>query len=400
MRRSLVAAVVVLTISLGTLPAFALSSTPDPMWMTRGKVYVQTQLGNLMYLGGDFTQIRSTPAGVAGPKIAVTDLGAIDVTTGEGVATFKPVISHTTDNATVRTLALSPDGSRLYIGGHFDTVDGVAAQNLAAIDLTTGQADPTFAPKVGSVSGTVYALLVSGDGSKIYLGGAFGQVNGFARKNLAAVNADGSIDAGWDPRANSRVRTLTFAYDGATIFVGGSFTAIDGVTRTVVARLNTATGELDPWAIPVGTISTPQVAWSLTATQTRLYGGFGLGPNFAQAFRLDSGNTGWSVWRFSTVGNVQKVILSEDGTQLFAGGHFGTGELQQRVCNSVYLRGLMLLNAATGSIDCSWIPQLEPYGSNFNGVWDIDLMPSHVWFSGGFTKVGGVAQQNVARVLR
>jgi hypothetical protein len=142
------------------------------------------------------------------------------------------------------------------------------------------------------------------------------------------------------------------------------------------------------------------VAWSLVATPTRLYGGFGKIPNFAAAFRLDNGTSGSQVWKFSTVGNVQKVVLSADGTKLFIGGHFGTGQLQQRVCNnSANLRALALLNTSNGSLDCSWIPQLEPWGDNFQGVWDMLLTPTHVWFSGRFTHVTGVAQQNVARVL-
>jgi Domain of unknown function (DUF5122) beta-propeller len=400
-RRSLLlVSAVALVASLGMQPALALSTTPDPSWMANGRLFVQAQAGNTMYIGGNFTQVRSTPKGVAGPKIKVTDLGAIDVTTGVGVKTFHPAISLTGGNSYLRALAASPDGSRLYIGGRFDMVDGVPAYNLAAIDLSTGLADPTFVPYVGTTKGTVNTILVSPDGSKVYIGGAFGAVNGTTLKNLALLHPDGSVDATWNPRAKGNVRTLTFATDGATVFAGGAFTAIDGVARVTVARINATTGALDPWTIPANTISTPQTAWSLVATSTRLFGGFGRKPNFAQAFRLDNGNSGNSVWKVSTVGNVQKVLLSDDGSKLFAGGHFGTGGLQQKVCGSVYLHGLMLLDAATGAIDCTWVPQLTPFGDNYNGVWDIDLTKDHVWFAGYFDTVGGVAQGNVARVLK
>src|SRR5262245_28658635 len=217
------------------------------MWMTTGTLYAQTQVGNIMYLGGKaFTQVRSTPNGTPGPKINVSNLGAIDVTTGQGVSSFHPMVTHATDAPYVRTIAATPDGSKLYIGGHFDAVDGVPAQNIARIDLSTGTIDTSFKAKVAS-GGNVWTLLVSADGSRIYLGGTFGTVGGVARKNLAAVNADGSIVDGWDPTPNAFVHALTFSSDAATVFVGGKFTTMDGASRTCVARVNAATGDLDPW---------------------------------------------------------------------------------------------------------------------------------------------------------
>ena len=403
---------VVSTVAVGVLlaatavHASALSSSIDPMWMTNGTLYVQTQVGNIMYVGGKaFTQVRSTPTGTPGPKINVRNLGAIDVTTGQGVSTFHPMVTHATDVAQVRAIAATPDGSELYIAGHFDAVDGVAVSNIARIDLSTGTVDTSFKATVAP-GGTVYALLVSGNGSLIYLGGGFGTVDGVARKNVAAVNADGSIVDGWDPIPNGQVRALTFASDAATVFVGGAFSTMDNQARTTVARLDASTGALDNWALPNGTIVMPQVARSLVATPTRLYGGFGAGANYAQAFRLDNGTSGTSVWRFSTVGNVQKVALTPDGLSVIAGGHFGTGQLQQQVCadiihhkptNGQNLRGLMKLDAATGIIDCSWIPQLAPFGNNYNGAWDLDFTANHLWVAGGFTSVNTVPAQNVAR---
>jgi hypothetical protein len=352
-----------------------------------------------MFVGGQFTQIRSTPSGVSGPKINVTNLGAIDVATGEGVAGFAPAVTHSTDTAYVRTLAVSPDGTRLYVGGHFDAVGGVSVRNLAAIDLTTMTVDPAFTPTAGGLTAAVYTILPAPDGSMVYVGGSFTSFSGQARTRLAAIYPDGTLEPGWQPTANKHVRSLEFADDGLTIFVGGAFTTVNGTTRQQVARVDASTGALHPWSIPTGTLPQPMVAWSLDVTATRLYGGFGKGPNFAASFRLDNGNSGAQVWRFNTVGNVQKVMLS-GSSQLFIGGHFGTGSLQQWVCGSAYLRALAVLNPSNGALDCSWIPQLEPFGSNYQGVWDIDLRPNHVWFSGRFNEVTGVAQQNVARVVR
>jgi hypothetical protein len=399
-RFAAVAAVASVSLVLGAPAASALSSSPDASWMTNGKVFAMVEAGGKMFIGGQFTQLRSTPGGVAGPKIVASNLGAMDVATGEGIPGFAPAISHPTDSAYVRALAVSPDGTRLYVGGHFDTVAGVPARNLAAIDLTSMTVDATFAPTAGGPATGVNAILPSPDGSKVYVGGSFTRFNGQARTRLAAIHPDGTLDADWRPTANSWVRSVELATDGLTVFVGGAFTTVNDTTRQQVARVDASTGVLHPWTIPAGTLPQPMVAWSLEATATRLFGGFGKGPNFAASFRLDNGNSGTQVWRFNTVGNVQKVVLSENGSQLFIGGHFGTGRLQQRVCGTLNLRALAVLSAGTGVLDCSWVPQLEPWGNNFQGVWDIDLTSTHVWFSGRFTKVSGVAQQNIARVLR
>ena len=142
------------------------------------------------------------------------------------------------------------------------------------------------------------------------------------------------------PSANNTVRSMAFASDGTTMFIGGNFTQMDGVSRQSVARVSLNTGALDAWAIPAGVIVPPQTAWALLPVGNRLYAGFGHGPNYAAAFRLDNGTVGTQVWRFSTVGNDESLAMSNDGTRLFMGGHFGTGRLQQTVCGQP-LHGLM-----------------------------------------------------------
>jgi hypothetical protein len=140
----------------------------------------------------------------------------------------------------------------------------------------------------------------------------------------------------------------------------------------------------------------PMTGWSVDATATTVYGGFGRGPNWFGAYSTTTGN---QIFRRSTVGNVQKVEMSPDGTQLFVGGHFGTGRLTQTFteCGSTQFRGLLIANPTTGTVSCSWIPQLEPHGSNFEGVWDFTFTSEHLWFMGNFTHVNGVAQANIAR---
>src|SRR5690606_10245893 len=95
------------------------------------------------------------------------------------------------------------------------------------------------------VSGEVNAIARYDDGGTIYyvIGGQFEQVNGSERHNLARLNADGTLDAGFDVATNGRV--LALAIDGGALYVGGEFTGVDGQTRNRVARIDLATASLD-----------------------------------------------------------------------------------------------------------------------------------------------------------
>jgi hypothetical protein len=397
-----------LVIGMPRADALVPSELPDRTWNTNGTVF-DTELsedGSILYIGGKFTRVRENPPGVAGRSIAVNSVAAIKVSTGEAVAGWNPKV--TGGSATVR--ALEVEGDRVFIGGNFTTVGGQPRQNLAAVDAVDGTVDP-FAPSVtasGTTTPTVYGLLAGG--SKLYASGVFNNVDGKARAKLAAFSlATGALDPTWRPKATGvSVRELEFDSAGTSIFLAGRFTAItgsDGVSgqRESVARVYTDSGNLHPWAIPLGLVGNPQVGFDLTVTPTRLYGGFGLGPNFLAAYRLDDGNTGSRVWQFNTVGNVQTVELSPDGTRLFFGGHFGTNQLEQRVCGSRYLSGLASANPANGSIYCDWVPQLSPSKDNGNGAWDMTTTSDALWVGGGFTQVTGglpsttVSQPNVAR---
>lgn len=377
-------------------PAFALSTTPDDTWMTNGPVFAMARSGNVLYLGGKFTKLRENPPGQGGRRIDVANLAAINLTTGEPIESWTPAVSGTAYPPIVRALAVAPDGSRVYVGGRFDAIDGALRRNLGAVDAATGNVIGGFAPQAGYEKNWVHAILAVGD--RVYIGGAFSNVQGKFRKKLAALATDGTLDVAWKPKPNRVVRTMVLASDGQTMFVGGAFSSVGGVPRQAVARLTLDTGELHPWAIPSGTIGDPQTAWSLVATPSRLFGGFGRGPNYAAAFRLDNGNSGNQVWRFGTVGNVQTVAPAADGSRLFIGGHFGTARLQQRVCGDKYLHGLASLNPGTGVLDCGWLPVVgDPTKDNYNGPWSMAPTGSALWVGGKWPQVAGIARKHLAR---
>lgn len=392
------AAVLVTQAFIVTPSALALERDPDDTWMTNGKVYATalSEDGNTLYIGGKFTQVRENPSGTPGETLAVNNVAAINVERGVPVRTWNPRV--TGGEATVYSLA-AEDG-RVFIGGNFTAVGGVPRQNLAAVARTDGLVRP-FAPEVGGDASIVQTLLAND--SRLYAGGNFDQVDGQTRGNLAAFDlATDRLDPAWKPSASSMVRDLEFDADGTSIFVAGAFGSITGSdspkeARQSVARVYTDTGDLHPWKIPNGTIEDPMTAWDITATSSRLYGGFGRRGNYVAAFRLDNENLGSQDWRFNTAGNVQAVTLSADGSRLFFGGHFGIANREQRVCGDKYLYGLGSLDATTGTFNCGWRPRVHGPVPNYEGIRDMVLTPSYLYVGGGFTGMARSELSNLAR---
>ncbi len=394
-RRSLLRLAAPLVAAAGLLAAptaaLALSSVPDSTWMTNGRVLAMAQKGTTLYIGGKFTKILDQNGKV---QYAAQNVAAIDMTTGQGIPSFSASVTNASGSAAeVDALAVSSDGSDVYIGGLFDTVNGVSHKRFAAVSSSTGALDARFAP---AFANGVRTILVTP--SLVYVGGQFVSVNGKSRQRLAALTSTGKLDNTWVPFANSMVRKLVLAPDGKTIFVAGAFSTMDGVSRQSVARVTTDTGALDAWAIPTGTIGNPMTAWDLLPTSTRLYVGFGAKPNYLSAFHLDMGSYGGQIWKDNFVGNVQTVALSPDGSRLFFGGHMGTATLQQSVCGgSNNLHGLGSVNPSTGAFNCDWYPTILPDSGNYTAAWTFLSTPSALWIGGYFTSVGGKTQKGLAR---
>jgi hypothetical protein len=388
-RLALVVLAAVGAIAATASPAFALSATADTSaWEVNGKVKALTLSGNTLYVGGKFGLLRAQGGT---PKIKVKSVGKIDATTGVGIPGWGPIITTSTGAAgQVNALGVSADGATLYIGGQFDAINGEPVKNFAAVDTATGQVIPAF---THTVSNQVHVIVVGPN--LVYVGGAFNRVDGKVRSRMAAFTPTGALSS-WAPNANDVVRSMALAPDGTTLFVGGNFTTVNGVARVSVARVDRDTGALSNWTIPSGVIVAPQVAWALMPVGNVLYGGFGRGPNYAAAFRLDTGDVGSQIWRFNTVGNVESLAMSNDGTRLFMGGHFGTAVLTQTVCGQP-LHGLMSVNPVNGVAYCDWLPAISPVGSNYTGAWAMVSTGTWLYVGGLIDAINGVPHSDLVR---
>jgi hypothetical protein len=407
-------AVLVVALSLASaLPASATIADghADSTWMTNGSVFATAQYGNVLFIGGDFTQVRSTPTGVKGGTILhVNNLAAIDMTTGAAITSFHPSVTEgdftPTSKSLVHSLALV--GNIMYVGGQFTAVDGQPHYNIARIDIDpaalTGTVNSSFNATVGlpgaSNANTFYVYKIlpgTLPGEGLYIGGIFANVDGKPQGKVAELNLDGTLNTAFRTKGvNGAVRDMEMSLDGNTIFVAGKFGNFDSLPNQSIVRISAATGGLDSWAIPAGQVpvggpSAPHpgmICWSLVVTSTRLFAGCGNSPNYDAAFRLDNGTSGDRTWLFGTSGNDQAIALSADGQSLIFGGHFGT-YLTMNVCSSGrYLKNLGILHNIFGfttpSLDCGFLPQFwgpDPFG----GVWTIQVNATQIWAGGMFT---------------
>ena len=150
---------------------------------------------------------------------------------------FNPGASGGFYNTKVSSLAVQPDG-KILVGGDFTTLGGQPRDRIGQLNAD-GTLDTGFDPGAG---GTVLSLAVQAD-SKILVGGSFSTLGGQPRNFLGRLHADGTLDAGFNPGANDPVASLTVLADGK-ILVSGTFTTLGGQPRNFLGRLH-ANGTLD-----------------------------------------------------------------------------------------------------------------------------------------------------------
>ncbi|MGZ6997003.1 MAG: OmpL47-type beta-barrel domain-containing protein [Acidimicrobiia bacterium] len=146
------------------------------------------QIGNTLYMGGKFLQVVN---GIGGPKYTQSYLAAFDVNTGEWIPSFNPVI-----DAPVWKLMASPDGTKLFVGGEFTNVNGVPNTTaLAALDPTTGAPVPatSWLAYASRPTGSYDVRAMSIQGQWLYLGGNFTRIAGGTGTNFVGPLTDARL---------------------------------------------------------------------------------------------------------------------------------------------------------------------------------------------------------------
>ncbi|MFC2177196.1 LamG-like jellyroll fold domain-containing protein [Actinomycetota bacterium] len=169
---------------------------------TPAEVMAIEQIGNTIYVGGQFLEVvrrRNEP------HHDQPFLAAFDATSGVWIDWWRPEL-----NGTVYALEAAPDGSRLYVGGEFTSVNGIGdTQGLVALDPATGKVDGTFTAQIEGAdnSPTPGAVrTIRAVSNWVYIGGSINFVTGPNRNSRVRVNkvarlsaANGTPDPTWLP---------------------------------------------------------------------------------------------------------------------------------------------------------------------------------------------------------
>ncbi|MBW6497733.1 MAG: delta-60 repeat domain-containing protein [Bacteroidales bacterium] len=290
-------------------------------------------------------------------------------------------------NNQVRAIAIQSDG-RILIGGDFTSYQENQVNRIARI-LPDGNIDLDFDPGAGA-NGRVNAILQQPDG-KILIGGAFTSVDGVAHNRIARLNADGSLDTGFNvgSGANNVVFDLALQPDGK-IVVAGSFTSVNGQSRDRIARLNpdgSLDGAFDPKRGANSTILNIALQPDgkiLASGQFHRWGN----QNWGYIVRLNPNGSLDRGFDSRTGANhyINAMVLQPDGKVVIGGTFF--------YYNGIFMRHLARLNA-DGSLDSGFDIGDGPDSH----ITSLALQESgRILLAGNFTSFNGQTSNRLARL--
>jgi hypothetical protein len=241
-------------------PALAGAVSPTPVNGTPTLVATGTteqirqlvQCGGTMYAVGTFTEIKQ-----GSTTYTRNNAFSFSATAPFTVTSWDPDV-----NGTVDTIAVNgTDCSTAYLGGHFSSVGGATAKNIAAVDTAAGALVPGFKD---NASGEVETLVVAN--GHLLAGGTFKGINGsttdpyFASLSPATGRDDGFVNLnisghyvfpGVDNNP-TKVYNQQLSHSGRLDLVEGDFTSVGGQGRQQVFMLDVSgpTAQVTGWSSP------------------------------------------------------------------------------------------------------------------------------------------------------
>lgn len=385
-----------------------------PTVQINGVVWRQQVVGNTVYAGGEFTSARPAGAAPGTNEVPRSNLLAYDLQTGVLKSGFAP-----TFNAKVRALAVSPDGTKLYVGGSFTQVNGQSRNRIAAFDIASGN----LLPFTASFNSTVNAIVATN--SAVYVGGLFSYSGSSKRLSLAALNPTSGALLSWAPQTDGYVQAMVPTNDGARLVLGGNFVTVNGVEAKGLSSINIADGTTNPFAINqvIQNTGTAQSVLSLSIdSEGYVYGSAyaygGPGPFFEGAFAADS-MTGQVKWLADCHGDTYDAVRLGQAVYSVSHHHYcanigGFPDTNPRV---FWQRGNAFSVEATGTVNqngqggypnfggqpapslLTWFPLVAAgtYTGQTQGGWTLAATDQYLLMGGEFPTINGARQQGLAR---
>ncbi len=291
-----------------------------------GRVWAHAQVGDRIFVGGDFQQVEL----IDGTVIDQPYIFAYDIDTGVVDPNFRPVV-----NNVVRSLEAGDDGDTLYVGGRFFRWDDSFPSRIARLD-GEGNLDTSF-----QASASAQILDIDQVGDSLYLVGNFTEFAGLAASGIAKVDAEtGVVDASFLPvlddfqNGSSLVRAIESTPDGSEIFILHYATIVDGQSREAVVKYDidaagtpTLSGWNIPWSAQAGGRICQSALRDMAISPDGSYiviGGQGndFPPNCDSVLRYQTAgdttvNFEWSARLYSSV-----FSLAVSDVAVYVGGHF------------------------------------------------------------------------------
>ncbi len=197
-----------------------------------GQVNAILQVGTKVIVGGTFTQVRRANTSAF---LTRNYLFAFDMNTGVIDPNFVPIL-----NRSVEALALGPDGSSVFVGGDFSTVNGLSYKKVVRLNIADGSIVTAFK---ANASALVQDLVARGDW--LYVSGKFTTIKSTARSGVARLDPNtGNVDADFDLpftnplRGTLGVPEIDVSPDGSNLVAIGSFSKVAGLDRVQIAMLD------------------------------------------------------------------------------------------------------------------------------------------------------------------
>ena len=432
------ASLVALTLPLGlaTMAPAAQAAQPKPLHtklapdvprnnmpkINNGDIWDIEVVGNRVFVAGSFTSVTATN----GQTINQRGLVAYNWSTGQLDTTFRP-----TFDGGINAVEATPDGTKLFVAGTFNTVGGVSMRKVASLNLTTGAAVQSF-NFGGNTNNAANALAATN--STLYIGGRFTKLNGADRGGLGAVSAStgavvasfrNDLSGGIGVGGMLQVQKLLLTHDDSKLVVVHTGRQIDGQDRLGVGIISTTTNQLLPWRsriwdqyLPVvggiqrifGADIAPDDSYFVVTS-----GSGGDRPpinDTAIAFPIDGGDFTEPLWVSRAFDSIYSVAVTE--TAVYIGGHFSWNESPTAnqpwpgLDNVGYGTGQGLSGYGLGdqvvrrdhlgALDPETGTALEwnPGSNSFEGVQAMAATPRGLFTGGDNKKVGGVATGRVA----